>query len=324
MSAGAAAETLGGFTGPILAPERATVNGARTPTAPPAIEIRGLPPAPEEAWRLMRRYAGPSAAQLEAMRATVEPLFRRGPDLVAGTYDYLLHTPETAAVLGWEAGADPAHLAEATALLHPLAGARAGARLQRRLCPLPLPHGPDPRRTRAARHHGTRPLRHRRRRSGGSGLRAHNRGERARRGRAASAIAGWNQYLLMQLDQMLAGAAVAHDLASGPFSVPVRLFGRLRGMAGRDRLTVAAEADGTVHGVLRRFLAYLPAIRADALDRGWEDATAPGALWQEVAPAYTLRRGWRVLCNGRDIAFAGGVATPLRAGDTIDLFPPGR
>ncbi|MEZ4611776.1 MAG: hypothetical protein R2838_16305 [Caldilineaceae bacterium] len=27
-------------------------------------------------------------------------------------YDYLLHQPETAAILGWEKGADPAHLAE--------------------------------------------------------------------------------------------------------------------------------------------------------------------------------------------------------------------
>jgi hypothetical protein len=46
------------------------------------------------------------------MLATVEPLFKRGHELVVATYDYLLHNHETAAILGWEGGADAEHLSE--------------------------------------------------------------------------------------------------------------------------------------------------------------------------------------------------------------------
>ena len=42
----------------------------------------------------------------------VEPLFRRGHELVVGNYDYLLAHHETAVILGWDSGADQEHLAE--------------------------------------------------------------------------------------------------------------------------------------------------------------------------------------------------------------------
>lgn len=38
--------------------------------------------------------------------------WRRRPELVAQTYDYLRHVPETAAILGWEESVDETHLEE--------------------------------------------------------------------------------------------------------------------------------------------------------------------------------------------------------------------
>ena len=74
--------------------------------------ISDLDPAPEAEWRRMIDFLGIDENDRAAMLATIEPLFRRGHELVAGTYDYLLQNEETAAILGWESGADPAHLAE--------------------------------------------------------------------------------------------------------------------------------------------------------------------------------------------------------------------
>ncbi len=87
----------------------ASLNG----TAKPVIwTIGGLDPTPEDEWARMRAFLGITDAEIEAMLATVEPLFKRGHELVVGTYDYLLQNPETAAILGWEGGADQAHLSE--------------------------------------------------------------------------------------------------------------------------------------------------------------------------------------------------------------------
>ncbi|MCK5750768.1 MAG: hypothetical protein KAH44_31415, partial [Oricola sp.] len=74
--------------------------------------ITDLDPTPESEWARMIDFLGFDDADQAAMLATVEPLFRRGHELVVGAYDYLLQKEETAAILGWEKGADPAHLAE--------------------------------------------------------------------------------------------------------------------------------------------------------------------------------------------------------------------
>ncbi|NJN97265.1 MAG: hypothetical protein HC875_25860, partial [Anaerolineales bacterium] len=79
---------------------------------PLAWELSGLSPTPTEEWQRMRSFLELGQADLTAMVETVEPLFKRGHELVVGNYDYLLKHHDTAVILGWEQGADPAHLAE--------------------------------------------------------------------------------------------------------------------------------------------------------------------------------------------------------------------
>ncbi|MFQ5421471.1 MAG: protoglobin domain-containing protein, partial [Anaerolineae bacterium] len=74
--------------------------------------LTNLLPTPEEEWQRLRAFLNLNQTDFEAMLATVEPLFRRGPELVVGTYDYLLQNHDTAVILGWENGADERHLAE--------------------------------------------------------------------------------------------------------------------------------------------------------------------------------------------------------------------
>ncbi|MBK8048983.1 MAG: hypothetical protein IPK16_18825 [Anaerolineales bacterium] len=87
----------------------AAINGAGKPQI---WQIDGLSPLPEEEWQRMRAFLAISEPEMGAMLASVEALFKRGHELVVGTYNYLLQNAETAAILGWESGADPAHLSE--------------------------------------------------------------------------------------------------------------------------------------------------------------------------------------------------------------------
>jgi len=64
--------------------------------------LGGLDPLPEEEWQRMLTFLNLSQDERSAMLATVEILFRRGYELVVGTYDMLLQNPDTAAILGWE------------------------------------------------------------------------------------------------------------------------------------------------------------------------------------------------------------------------------
>ena len=84
----------------------------RLAVQPAGWELRGLSPLPEEEWERLKRFLELGAADYAAMLATVEPLFQHGIEMVAANYAYLAQNPETAAILGWESGADPAHLAE--------------------------------------------------------------------------------------------------------------------------------------------------------------------------------------------------------------------
>ena len=78
----------------------------------PPWELRHLHPTPAEEWDRLRGFLALGPADIQAMLTTVEPLFRRGHELVVDNYAYLQQNPETAAILGWESGADPQHLAE--------------------------------------------------------------------------------------------------------------------------------------------------------------------------------------------------------------------
>ncbi len=288
------------------------------------LELRGLRPAPETTWRQMREFSGPAPTELDAMRATVEPLLRHANEMVVATYDHLLATRETAAILGWEHGPDPEHLAERRRFfaiwLARTLGLDFGDDLARYLFHAGQLHaGHGPRRVDVPDRYVT----------GSIGLvisafagyisAEHGGGEPA-----ARAVAGWNKYLLMQLEQMLAGRLVAKELDQGEAALPVRLYGRMRDLAGRRELVVHGRHETTVADVLRKFFDYLPALREEALDRAWHEEIDPASLWSAVEPVYLPRRGWRVLVNGRDVAFERGFATPVGDGDTVDLFPPGR
>ena len=49
-----------------------------------------------------------------------------------------------------------------------------------------------------------------------------------------------------------------------------------------------------------------------------------GRPWLVTEKTYRVRKGWRVLLNGRDISFEHGLETVISEGDKIDIFPPGR
>ncbi len=291
---------------------------------PRTLELHGLAPAPEERWQKLRAFAGPSPVEWEAMRATVEPLFRRGHELVAGTYDYLLHTRETAAILGWETGADPEHLSERRRFFTIWLARVIGMDLSDSFaCYLyhagDIHAGHGPRRIHVPEQYVT----------GSIGLvQSAFASYLAEAGTPAAtlapALAGWNKYLLMQLDLMLAGYAAGRALDGGDMAVPVTLYGRLRPLAGCTELTAHVRAGEPLGVLLSKVFAVLPALRAEALELRWHDATPPGAVWMEVEPVYRVKRGWRILHNGRDAAFTAGLPAVLTSGDTVAIFPPGR
>jgi len=77
-----------------------------------SLEIHGLTPEPAAEWQRLLAFVGLGAADKRAMSRTVEVLMSRATEMVIGVYDYLQSVPATAAVLGWENGADPHHLEE--------------------------------------------------------------------------------------------------------------------------------------------------------------------------------------------------------------------
>ncbi len=82
----------------------------------------------------------------------------------------------------------------------------------------------------------------------------------------------------------------------------VNLYATYRDVAGVKHL----ELEGaTVGEVLERLLAQHPEMQDELFE-------APGALSERVS----------VFVNGRDVRYLGGLATPVRSKDVLDLFPP--
>ena len=287
-------------------------------------ELRALEPDPREEWARLLRFVEWSAADRLAASATVEPLFRAGPKLVADAYDHLARVPETAAVLGWEDRIDERHLEERrrffTVWLARTLGLDTSDEFALYLFQAGVYHaGRGPRAIRVPPEYVT----------GSVGLVlngfAATLGGAGLSGDVASAALGaWSKYLTVQLDLMLLGYRVATDLAKGPVEVECELFGRMRSAIGSDRLAIHVEPDGQVADVLRKLFNYRPQARDLALERSWYVEDDPGRLWDEVAPAFTPRPGWRVLLNGRDLSYDGGVQAAVKPGDRVSVFPPGR
>lgn len=302
----------------------AFLNGSGTPAR---WSLAGLDPLPEDEWQRMRSFVGLSHADIDAMLATVEPLFKRGHELVVGTYDALLANPETAAILGWEGGADPGHLSERrrffTVWLARLLGMDMSADLAHylfRAGKLHAAHGP--------RHTHVPPIYV----TGSISLVNATFArflfeEMPGNPRLPAALAAWNKVLTMHLHLMQMGYTAAQAIDSGDLPIEFSMFGRMRTITGAQERTIRVSDGAPVESALRKFFNYYPATRAEVFDVEWlggERDDARGTPWFTVSRAFTVKPMWRVLLNGKDISFSGGVSIPLRAGDEVHVFPPGR
>ncbi len=290
-------------------------------------QIAGLDPLPEDEWQRMRGFVALNDAEVNAMLTTVEALFRRGHELVVGTYDYLLHNAETAAILGWEDGADQTHLAERrrffTIWLARLLGMDFSTDLARylfRAGKLHAAHGP--------RHTHVPPVYV----TGSISLVNASFArfimeELPGHPQAPLALAGWNKVLTMHLHLMQMGYQAAMSLDAGDFAVPFVLFGRMRTATGAHDLPVRVADGATVQHALRKFFNYYPQARSEVFDVEWagsERVDSHGTPWFTVDRLYAVKPMWRVLLNGKDLSFIGGPELALHPGDEVHVFPPGR
>lgn len=288
------------------------------------MELGPLEPEPAEEWGRLLRFVGWGPAERLAATRSVEPLFRRGPELVAGTYDYLRQVPETAAVLGWEARVDEAHLEERRRFFTVWLARTLGldtsdefAAYLFRAGQLHAGHGPRRIHTPPEYVTGSMALVQ----SGfarcllEAGLDGAD---------TAAALGAWSKYLSVHLNQMLFGYRVAQALSAGEVVVRCRVYGRLRPVVGSGQTDVHVNEPATVGTVLRKYLNYYPQVRAQALDRVWHAEDDPRSLWRRAVPVFRPRPGWRILRNGREVEYGLGLAEPAQAGDEVAIFPPGR
>jgi molybdopterin converting factor small subunit len=289
--------------------------------------INGLNPLPEEEWARMREFLALSDAEMTAMLSTVEALFRRGHELVVATYDYLLRNHETAAILGWENGADPEHLSERrrffTVWLARLLGMDFSNDLAHylfRAGKLHAAHGP--RRAHVPPIYVTGSI------SLVNGAFARFIMEELPGHTSAPlALAGWNKVLTLHLHLMQLGYEAALALDHGEFDIPFVLFGRMRNATGVHSLIARVETGAPVESALRKFFNYYPASRAEVFDLAWaagERLDSHGTPWFVANQLYAVKPMWRVLLNGKDLSYIGGPDVKLNPGDEIHIFPPGR
>lgn len=287
-------------------------------------ELHDLMPEPQEEWRRLLRFVGWGQAERAAAARTSEALLRHAHAMVVDTYNHLAHVPETAAILGWEHGVDDAHLEERrrffTIWLARTLGLDTGDEFALYLFNAGKAHaGRGPRKVHTPPDYVT----------GSIGLmQAAFAGAMAQEGLPANviapAMAAWSKYLNVQLNQMLLGYRAAQELQSGARPVRCTLYGRLRPLVGRQELQIMVGAEACVGDLARKFFNYYPQVRPEALERVWRSREKPDDLWVEVTPAYVPRYGWRILLNGKDIAYNGGFSTPICPGDEVAVFPPGR
>ncbi|MFO7633935.1 MAG: protoglobin domain-containing protein [Caldilinea sp.] len=290
-------------------------------------QIGGLDPLPEEEWTRMREFLSLSDTEVSAMLSTVEALFRRGHELVVATYDYLLHNHETAAILGWENGADPTHLAERrrffTVWLARLLGMDFSADLAHYLFRAGKVHAAHgPRRTHVPPIYVTGSIS-----LINSAFARFIMEEMPGHAQAPLALAGWNKVLTLHLHLMQMGYQAALALDHGDFGVPFTLFGKMRTVTGAQELTARVESGATVESALRKFFNYFPPSRAEVFDVAWaggERLDSHGTPWFTVNRLYAVKPMWRVLLNGKDLSYVGGPSVQLHPGDEIHVFPPGR
>lgn len=289
--------------------------------------LHDLQPTPEEEWDRLRDFLNLTKTDVSAMLSTVELLFRRGHELVTGNYDYLLAHHETAAILGWDSGADETHLAERrrffTVWLARTLGMDLGhdfARYLFRAGQIHAAHGP--RRVHVPERYVTGAV---------SLVQAtfarFLSEEMPAHPQIAAALAGWNKVLTMHLHMMLQGYHAARQWDSGEQTVTIALYGKLRPLTGHETRPIRLNHGAAVRHALVKFFDYYPHLRREIFTIEWQQGERideKGTPWMTVSPTYRVKSGWRVLKNGRNVDFLAGLETPVAAGDTIALFPPGR
>lgn len=258
------------------------------------------------------------------MRQTVDTLFQRGYEMVVATYDHLQHIPETAEILGWQEGADEAHLAERrrffTIWLARTLSMDFGTQFGDYLFYAGKVHAAHgPRRIETPTMWIT----------GSVGLivsafarfitEAKHDAEQA-----AFALSGWNKYLLIQLNQMQTGYEAGKAVSQGAHQTSVKAYAMVRHHWGKDQVTIRFDDGATVADVLRKLLDFAPELRPVMFDEAWESEDSPQDLWMRVRKHYALRPGWRVQLNGKNLTFHGGFDQPIHPDDEITLFSPGR
>lgn len=290
-------------------------------------KLTNLSPTPEEEWDRLQGFLNLNEADMEAMLATVEPLFQRGHELVVGTYDYLLDNHDTAVILGWEKGANPEHLAERRRFFTVWLARTLGmdlshefARYLFRAGQIHAAHGPRQIHVPEVYVTGSISLVN-------ATFARFLMEEMAGNPVVPAALAGWNKILSLHLHMMLLGYQAARAWDNGDFNVELAFFGRARNYTGRERMTMRLSEGSQVDAVLTRFFNYFPQMRADVFDIEWlnkERLDERGATWRVTEKSYRANKGWRMLVNGRNINYTVGLNQPIHPGDTISIFPPGR
>ena len=278
--------------------------------------IAGLAPLPEEEWQRILTFVNLRAEEQAAMLATIEPLFRRGHELVVGTYDYLTQHEETAAILGWSRGADPQHLAERrrffTLWLARLLGMDLSNDLARYLFHAGKLHaGHGARRTHVPPVFvtGSISLVH-------AAFARFLNEEMPNDPRFASALSGWNKVLTAHLHLMQVGFNATVALDDGDDRLRLAVFGKLRNQIGVPSLDIHVSLGATVQDALRKFFNYAPATRAEVFDPEWHSSEVldhTGTPWFRPVLHHRIKPMWRVLLNGRDVAYLHGAGTPVAA-----------
>jgi molybdopterin converting factor small subunit len=297
------------------------------PNRPQSWELSGLQSTPAEEWQRLRTFLELGKADMAAMLETVEPLFRRGHELVVGNYDYLLKHHDTAAILGWERGADPAHLAERRRFFTVWLARTLGLDLSDdfaqylfRAGQLHAGHGP--RRVNVPELYVIGAI------SLVQATFAHFLAEEMPGAAVVpAALAGWGKLLSMHLQMMILGYQSAQALDSGDFAVKVAIFGRMRQVMGGQELQLTLPQGASMALALRKLFNYYPQARSEIFELNWlggERDDASGTPWFTVEKAYRLKAMWRVLLNGRDLSYLGGPDITVSPGDEISIFPPGR
>jgi len=289
--------------------------------------LSNLAPTPEEEWDRLRRFLSLGPSDYEAMLATVEPLFQRGSELVVGTYDYLLAHHDTAVILGWEKGADPEHLAERRRFFTIWLARTLGldlshdfARYLFRAGQIHAAHGPRQIHVPEVYVTGSISLVN-------ATFARFLMEEMPGHPIVPAALAGWNKLLSLHLHLMLLGYQSARAWDAGDFPVELSFYGRVRNYTKRQTMTMHLPEGSHMDMLLTRFFNYFPVAQPDVFEIEWLDKERmdeQGRPWLVVEKSHRVRKGWRVLVNGRNISFENGPNTSIKPGDKVSIFPPGR